>query len=221
MAVKGQTLLKDAPFFPTLASAIADCRRVVATSGRLEQASIPYCSPRHALAWLLGAERPSSRWQSSCHGNADASPSPAALVFGREDHGLSNDELLQAGRLLRIGTSSTYPSLNLSHAVAVVLHEFHELRHGSELMPEGPSLSSRPVAEPCRRRDLEAALADAEDLLLEVGFFYPHTAHARMKKLRALLQRAQVRQEELALLRGMVCQLRWASRRLSPPGQGL
>jgi len=40
-----------------------------------------------------------------------------------------------------------------------------------------------------------------------------------MARLRALLQRAQVRPGELALLRGMVCQLRWASRRPCPPPQ--
>jgi tRNA/rRNA methyltransferase len=62
-------------------------------------------------------------------------------------------------------------------------------------------------------------LADAQALLLEVGFLLPHTARARMAKLRALLQRAQVRPAELALLRGMVCQLRWASRRPCPPSQ--
>ena len=54
----------------------------------------------------------------------------------------------------------------------------------------GPSTSCR--RNPARAGVLEAALADAEALLLEVGFLYPHTAHARMAKLRALLQRAQV-----------------------------
>jgi tRNA/rRNA methyltransferase len=68
----------------------------------------------------------------------------------------------------------------------------------------------------CNRGALEAALGDAEALLLEVGFLYPHTAAARMAKLRALLQRAQVQQPEVALLRGMVRQLRWAARRETP-----
>ncbi|NDG75864.1 MAG: RNA methyltransferase, partial [Synechococcaceae bacterium WB8_1B_136] len=63
---------------------------------------------------------------------------------------------------------------------------------------------------------LEAALADAEDLLLEVGFLHPHTARARMAKLRALLQRADVDDAEVALLRGMVRQLRWAATRETP-----
>jgi tRNA/rRNA methyltransferase len=59
-------------------------------------------------------------------------------------------------------------------------------------------------------------LQDAEELLLAVGFLYPHTAHARMAKLRGLLQRAQIRDAEVALVRGMVRQLRWAAQRRSP-----
>ena len=63
-------------------------------------------------------------------------------------------------------------------------------------------------------------LTDAEALLLEVGFLYPHTAAARMAKLRALLQRSQPGDGEVALLRGMVRQLRWASQRPGGrPGQ--
>ncbi|MEC8096655.1 MAG: RNA methyltransferase, partial [Cyanobacteriota bacterium] len=52
----------------------------------------------------------------------------------------------------------------------------------------------------------------AENLLLEAGFLLDHTAKARMAKVRALLQRALARPEEVALLRGMVRQLRWAIR---------
>jgi tRNA/rRNA methyltransferase len=197
MAVHGLALLEAAPIFPLLADALADCTRVVATSGRGEGEPLPLAAPAEALGWLLAGD---PRRQT-------------ALVFGREDRGLSNDELLQAGQLLRIATGEAYASLNLSHAVAVVLHELHELRLGDRLPPAaGP--------EPAPRQELEAALAAAESLLLEVGFLYPHTAHARMGKLRALLQRARIGSDEVALLRGMVCQLRWASRRLPPPGEG-
>jgi tRNA/rRNA methyltransferase len=59
-------------------------------------------------------------------------------------------------------------------------------------------------------------LSDAESLLLEVGFLYPHTSHARMAKVRHLLQRAQISSEEVALVRGMVRQLRWASQSRNP-----
>lgn len=205
MAVHGLPLLEKATVFPTLAAALADCGRVVATSGRREGEPLPLVPPAEALTWLLEGADPST-----------PAATPGALVFGREDRGLANGELLQAGRLLQIATAPSYPSLNLSHAVAVVLHELHRLRQGSAPAPSG----SHPWPEPCPRGEMEGALADAEDLLLEVGFLHPHTVRARMAKLRALLQRAQASGEEVALLRGMVCQLRWASRRPSPTGEG-
>jgi tRNA/rRNA methyltransferase len=101
-----------------------------------------------------------------------------------------------------------------------VLHELQRRRRSPGREAAAPLASAPdPGGEPAPRGELEAALIDAEALLLEVGFLLPHTARARMAKLRALLQRAQVQPGELALLRGMVCQLRWASRRPCPPGQ--
>ncbi len=147
-----------------------------------------------------------------------AVPRLAALVFGREDRGLSNDELLQAGRVLRIAADPAYTSLNLSHALAIVLHEWHRFH----ARPPGPgpapttALPTTALPTPVRRADLEAALADAQALLLEVGFLLPHTAHARMAKVRGLLQRAQIDADEVALVRGMVRQLRWATDRRTP-----
>jgi tRNA/rRNA methyltransferase len=202
MAVHGKSVLEAAPRFASLAEALADCGRVVATSGRRDGEPLPLEAPAVALDWLLA-------------GGGDA---PAALVFGREDRGLSNGELLQAGRLLTLGTGPAYTSLNLSHAAAVVLHDLHGRRTLGTAA--GTVAAGEAAAEdPAPRGALEAGLADAEALLLEVGFLLPHTARARMAKLRALLQRAQVRPAELALLRGMVCQLRWASRRPCRPGQ--
>ena len=202
MAVHGGALLDSALLFPDLAAALADCRRVVATSGRIEQEGLPLSPANEALAWL----------------RQDRSPALGALVFGREDRGLSNDELLLAGRVVRLSTNAAYSSLNLSHAVAICLHELQQLgadggRTGTAGLAAAPADG---VPEPCPRAALEAALADAEALLLEVGFLYTHTAHARRAKLRGLLQRAQVTDAEVALLRGMVRQLRWAAQQRTP-----
>ncbi|MFM8604613.1 MAG: RNA methyltransferase, partial [Cyanobium sp.] len=112
MAVHGRVVLEQARCFASLAEALADCGRVVATSGRGEGEPLALQGPAEALDWLV-APRPEDGRQQA----------PAAIVFGREDRGLSNDELLQAGRLLQIATGPAYASLNLSHAVAVVLHE--------------------------------------------------------------------------------------------------
>jgi tRNA/rRNA methyltransferase len=118
-------------------------------------------------------------------------------VFGREDRGLSNDELLLAGRVVRLSTDAAYCSLNLSHAVAICLHELQQLRTIPQTGTADQSLApAHDAVAPSPRGALEAALADAEALLLDVGFLYPHTAHARMAKLRALLQRASVTDPE-------------------------
>ena len=212
MAVHGTPVLERARVFPSLATALADCRRVVASSGRRHGEPLPMHPPARALGWLLNSIAPS---QGSRPGAAD----PVALVFGREDRGLSNAELLQAGRLVWIDTGASYGSLNLAQAAAILLHQSHQLRQTPAGRADGaahrvPEAGGQvPVPEPSARGPLEAMLTDAEALLLEVGFLYPHTAAARMAKLRALLQRAQPGSEEVALLRGMVRQLRWASQR--------
>jgi tRNA/rRNA methyltransferase len=131
-------------------------------------------------------------------------------VFGREDRGLTNEELLISHRVLTLHTGDVYPSLNLSHAVAVVLHELERERR----LAATPAL---PVSEiPASAPELDGCLRDAEDLLLEVGFLLEHTARARMAKVKGLVQRALIRSDEVALLRGMVRQLRWAARRNRP-----
>ena len=210
MAVHGGAVLETARLFPTLTAALADCRRVVATSGRRSGEPLPLQDLDGALRWLGEPAAPATS------PGLGAPTAPRALVFGREDRGLSNAELLQAGRLLSIDTAGVYGSLNLAQAAAVVLHHWHRLQRAS-LQPPGTVLAQPPeilpAPEPCQRSTLEAMLADAERLLLEVGFLHAHTAAARMAKVRALLQRAQVSSEEVALLRGMLRQLRWAQAR--------
>ena len=218
MAVHGGWVLDQAREFATLADALADCRRVVATSGRGAGEPLPLLPLEPALQWLL-TNADLTNTHPSCAGEGAG---PRAIVFGREDRGLSNDELLQAGRLLRIDTGEAYGSLNLSHAAAVVLHGLHRTCQQLQQHPGGQQ--PPPLPEPGSRAELEALLGDAADLLLAVGFLYPHTAHARLAKLRALLQRAQISSTEVALLRGMVRQLRWASQqaasRTGPPPDG-
>ncbi len=209
MAVHGGWVLEQARHFPNLAGALADCRRVVACSGRGCGEPLAPLSPEAAVRWLLATDP-----------SPGAEAAPRALVFGREDRGLSRAELLQAGQLLQIETAGSYSSLNLSHAAAVVLHGLQQGRQ----IPAPPQVPPT-QADPCSRGDLEALLGDAEALLLAAGFLLPHTATARLAKVRGLLQRAQVSSNEVALLRGMVRQLRWAqgsvlAQPMEPPSVG-
>ena len=201
MAVHGETVLKTATIHPDLLSAISDCRRTIGSCGRIDHGDIPLHPPVQAIRWLL---EPASE---AAPGSA-AHQAPVALVFGREDRGLSNDELRLCQKVLTLQSGQAYPSLNLSHAVAVVLHELALLKAGDRSVSAGGQATHDPAAADA----LLAMLDDARELLLEAGFLLTHTASARMAKVSDLLQRATIRPEEVALLRGMVRQLRWAIR---------
>ena len=211
MAVHGRAVLERARLFANLPEAIADCHRVVATSGRGQGEPLLALDPDLALGWL---------WQgASATDNNSCDATSGAVIFGREDRGLSYDELQLAGQLLSIDTGSAYSSLNLAQAAAIVLQRLRVVALAPARSPIGVPPSPMPIpmpTEPARRDRLEALFTAAESLLLEVGFLYPQTAHARMAKLRGLLQRSQIDDAEVALLRGMVSQLRWASRRHNP-----
>lgn len=185
MAVHGGGVLKAAHQHDSLESAVADCSRVVATCGRLDHGTIPLQNPDQALRWLIEAD------------------GPVAVVFGREDRGLTNDELRICHRVLTLHSGESYPSLNLSHAVAVVLHDLARLQQTAD-----SSNGSEP--DPAKPQQVSGLIEDAADLLQDCGFLLPHTREARMAKVRDLLQRASSRPEEIAMLRGMVRQLRWA-----------
>jgi tRNA/rRNA methyltransferase len=178
-----------------LLEAVADCQQVVASCGRIDHGEIPLQSPEEIAPWIQAGRSQGLR---------------SALVFGREDRGLTNDELLISHRVFKLHTGDLYPSLNLSHAVAVVLHELERERR-LQAAPKAP-VSEIPASAP----ELDGCLRDAEELLLEVGFLLEHTARARMAKVKGLVQRALIRSDEVALLRGMVRQLRWAARRNRP-----
>ncbi len=186
MAVKGKTLLKEAKQFPSLLDAISDCDHIIATCGRIDHGDIPLFSAKEALKTSLET----------------FSSSTIALVFGREDRGLTNQELLLAQKVIKINTNSSYQSLNLSHAVAIVLHELTSLSTDSY-----PTTQDKALALPL---EINNFLSDSESLFIQIGFLYKHTANSRMAKIRGLLQRAKVTQEELNLIRGVLRQMRWA-----------
>ncbi|MEN9213996.1 MAG: RNA methyltransferase [Gloeomargarita sp. DG02_4_bins_56] len=185
MAVHAPEILTQAQVVPDLPTALSDCRRAVATLGRTP----PGAPLKSVLPWLL----------------QDAQP--VALVFGPEDRGLTWAELQLSQRQVTLPTNPDYCSLNLAQAVGICLYEIYQYRHST------PAPEVTPADPPVPLQHLESYLADLEDLLLNVGFLYPHTCERRMAKIRHLLHRAAPSGAELALLRGIIRQIRWAIQR--------
>ena len=187
----GKIFLENASIFPNLIDAINDCARVVATCGRIDHGEIPLHSSEEALQWILSTTPNKS----------------LAIVFGREDKGLTNDELQMAQKVITLPTSVKYPSLNLSHAVAIILHQLNSYR-GSKNYNQ-----KKFNHDPASTKEINACLEDAKDLLLEIGFLYNHTSKARMGKIKGLIQRAESRSEDISMIRGIIRQIRWFSHR--------
>jgi len=187
MAVRGIKVLEEARVYEDLNSALSDCSRIIATCGRKEHGEIPLNSNKDALSWAFRSEREET----------------IALVFGREDRGLSNEELLKANKVISLNTSENYPSLNLSHAVAIVLHQFNQFNELDLLKP------SKIISYPANLIKLEDCINDAGTLFLEIGFLMKHTYKAKMMKIKQLLIRGEIKDDEVALIRGIISQTRW------------
>jgi tRNA/rRNA methyltransferase len=188
MAVHAADLLGGAQICDSLAEALAGCCVAVATIGRECDRAI--VTPREAIGQLVKT--------------VGRSELQGAIIFGREDHGLSNAELDQAQIYLSIPTSGDYPSLNLAQAVGIVAYE---LQLAVDSVVEEPIAAVEPPADLAQ---IEGYFQDLTALLLAIGYLQEHTAAARMAKLRDLLRRGEPNVTDVAMLRGMIRQVKWA-----------
>jgi tRNA/rRNA methyltransferase len=191
MAVHAQDLLESAITVATLPEALQECTRAIATIGRVRDWETPLENPRAALPWLL-----------------EEGTQQTALVFGREDRGLSNEELNYAQRFVFVPTSSSYPSLNLATTVAICCYE---LAQSVEL--HLTDKVDKAISEQAPLKVIEAYYQHLESLLLKIGYLYPQTAASRMEKFRQIYNRAELKTSEVAMLRGILRQVEWAIKR--------
>jgi tRNA/rRNA methyltransferase len=193
MAVHAKDILVASVSVATLPQALQGCTRAIATTARIRTWDSPLDNPLTALPWLL--EKPEQ---------------PAAIIFGREDRGLSNEELNYAQRFVRIPTSPNYSSLNLATAVAICCYELAQSAELYSNFEPDESQNVIPDVEPATLDVMEAYYQDLEALLLKIGYLYPHTAASRMEKFRQLYNRAHLQTREVAMLRGILRQVEWS-----------
>ena len=70
--------------------------------------------------------------------------------------------------------------------------------------------SNKVISYPANLIKLEDCINDAGSLLLNIGFLMKHTYKAKMMKIKQLLLRAEIKDDEVALIRGIISQARWA-----------
>ena len=185
MAVHADDVLENARCYPTLIESIKDCTLTVGTTCR----SGPYKSeikPIRQAAQELAIAADVNR---------------IALVFGPEDHGLSNEEIGQCHWLATIPSAPDYPSLNLAQAVMVVAYEIAQACAAA-------SSNSVPV-EFASAEGVEQMFERMADALKAIGFVSEDNAEHMMLTIRTMLGRAGLRPRELNILNGLARQIRW------------
>ncbi|MEM9264748.1 MAG: RNA methyltransferase [Cyanobacteria bacterium P01_F01_bin.13] len=187
MAVHAYDIIESSKVVTTLPDALTGCQRAIATTARHRDLQTPLESPELALPWLLEL-------------------SPTALLFGPEDRGLNNDEMLQAQRFIKIDTRPPYESLNLAQAVAICCYELSQVEQQLQSSAKALSINTTATLD-----ELDGYYQHLESILLKIGYLYPHTAPSRMRKFRQLGHRAALSTQDVAMLRGILRQIDWAT----------
>ena len=187
MALRGKEYLSHCKIFDSLEKAIFDCDLVLASCGRIDVCKDSFFeSSEDIFSWISSLK----------------SINNLAIVFGREDRGLTNDELLLANKTFFIPTSQNNPSLNLSHAVSIVLYELNK----SSKKNFKKELEVFNIAS---SRQIHDSFAEIEEMLLKVGYLLKHTSKSKIRKFKNFILRANTSEHELNVLRGIVHQITW------------
>jgi len=88
-------------------------------------------------------------------------------VFGREQSGLTNEELERCHALVHIPSNPEYSSLNLAQAVQVIAYEVYMAQQDGEWQ------GSPPESPPCSAAEMERFFAHLEQTVTELGFTIP------------------------------------------------
>ena len=145
----------------------------------------------------------------------------SAVLFGPEDHGLSNEELTLCQLQIVIPTLD-FSSLNLAQAVLVVAYEAALASSGRPEEVRRDPESAHGEAAAATRDQVEGFYQQLEEMMLLIGYTDQRRKAGIMRLYRGLLDRALPTGHEMAALRGLVSQARWAAK-LEPgllPGEG-
>ena len=180
-AMHARDLLDKAPAFSSISEAVGDSNLIIAATGnpgeRVEEhIRMPAYSP-HEISKLL-----------------EGKGGLISILFGREDKGLSNAELKGCDIIMSIPTSLQYSSMNLSHAVAVVLYELSDIKGGNMRLVE--------------RFDQNLMYDHIQELLNEID--YPeHKNEKTMLMLKRILGRARLSSREVQTIRGLIRRIQY------------
>lgn len=175
-------ILERVHFVPTLADALADAHVTVATTSmRGRTTPVTFTPPTLAEKFAsLQLEQ------------------TLALVFGREDSGLTREELVLCQHTVSIPTNDRFPTMNLAQSICVFCYELSSIT---------PSPSARDLPDAAT---VERIHQRAREMLLTIGFLHENNPDRIYDDLRAIFARAELDTREATIVLGILRQMEWA-----------
>ena len=193
-AAGADDVLYHAQVHEELPCALQGCGFVVGTSARVRHLDWPALSPRSCAAKLAGEVR--SR--------------PVALVFGRENSGLTNAELELCHATVKIPTNPDYGSLNVAAAVQLLAYEVQLALLGTAAEATGAVDAERLSSD-----ELEGFYTHLREALVTVGYLDESEPRLLMRRLRRMFNRIELERPELNILRGILSAMQKSAK--TPP----
>lgn len=229
-AAGGHELLSAAVTAPTLESAIADCQLVFAASSRSRHMPRPVVTPTQAAKIIFdfidsqSTYQPQTTAENAQNNTAGTRKPNIAILFGREDRGLTNEELAYADYHIQIDANPAYPVLNVASAVQVIasfIFAYAQTHTQTATSPEADADSDKTAArsmidmtlrqqwdEPAITQQQQQQLTERMTaLLVQQGL--ADSAHLKSlpARLSRLSSRLQLDQKEYQLLSALIAKL--------------
>lgn len=217
LAAGAADILAQADVVATLEDAIADCQLVFGTSAR-----------SRTIPWPILDARPACQ-----HALTEAQQNrQIAIVFGREDRGLTNEELALANYHLTIPVNQEYGVLNVAAAIQVICYELrmsllYQQPKGEDMQTVAITAGEQmPVVNDIEMRWDEPLATQAqmqqfyphlENMLADINFIDPDNPRLLPTRLRRLFGRIRLDRTEYNLLRGVFGRVQALSRGTWPP----
>lgn len=180
-------VVEGAEVVSSLAEALEGCQLVIGTSARERRIPWPMLEPKSCGEKVF---------------NAQAAGQEVAIVFGREAHGLKNEELQMCHFHVNIPTGKAYSSLNLGMAVQVLTYEILQASIAAEDQPD--QVGGDWDMEYATSDALEHFFVHLESTLIETGFHDPTNPRQLMTRLRRMFNRIRMDEMEVNILRGFL-----------------
>ena len=186
-AASALDVLEQAEVVETLGEAIEDCALVIGSSARSRSLPWPMLTPEQSAEKLV----------------MEGQSAQVALVFGREDSGLNNEELHLCHFHVQIPASREYSSLNLAAAVMVLCYEIRRAVLRDEEVADKAEYEYWDQ-ERATVGQMEHFYEHLERVLVEIDFHDPENPRQLMQRIRRLFGRVRIDAMEMNILRGIL-----------------